>query len=163
MKDICTIEGCGQKATRKDMCQLHYRRSKVHGDPHKTNRRAPKDGKGYRNVDGKGEHVRIAERALGHPLPLGAQVHHVNYDRSDNSPTNLVVCCSAEYHQLLHIRTRALDECGNPNARKCMYCRQYDLPENLAGTTDKRMYHPACNRAHVAKYAQKKRGSHVSI
>ena len=160
---ICVIDDCQQRATRKGMCQLHYRRSKVHGDPHKTNRRAPADGKGYHNIDGKGEHVRIAERAIGKPLPKGAQVHHVNFDRSDNAPSNLVVCPSARYHQLLHIRTRALDATGNANARLCMFCREYDVPENLSGTTENRMYHAACNRSHVAAYAVRRSVNVVPI
>ena len=156
---ICIIDGCSERATRKSMCQLHYRRTRVHGDPNKTNRRAPSDGKGYRNVNGKGEHVVIAEKALGKPLPKGAQVHHVDFDRSNNAPSNLVICPSAKYHQLLHIRSRAMAATGNPNARKCMYCRKYDTLDNLFGTTEGRQYHSACNRAHVAAYAASKRSA----
>lgn len=76
-------------------------------------------------------HIRIAETALGKPLPDGAEVHHVDGDRLNNDRSNLVVCQDNAYHKLLHIRTRALKACGNPNWRKCTYCQEYDAPENL--------------------------------
>lgn len=149
---ICKIVGCQSVANRNDMCQKHYRRMRVHGDPMKTNRRSNSDGKGYRNKGQKGLHVILAERAIGKSLPKGAVVHHVNGDKSDNTPSNLVICPSSSYHALLHIRTRALAETGNANARKCKICKKYDLTENLTILRNGVVYHPICNRAHVAKY-----------
>lgn len=52
-------------------------------------------------------HQRVAERALGKPLPAGAEIHHVNGDPKDNRPANLVICQDAAYHDLLHARARA--------------------------------------------------------
>lgn len=74
------------------------------------------------------EHILVAERALGKPLPDGAIVHHVNEDRLDNRPPNLVICPSDAYHRLLHQRMRALAACGNANWQKCKYCGKYDDP-----------------------------------
>ena len=53
------------------------------------------------------EHVLVAERALGKYLPTGAVVHHVNVDRRNNAPTNLVICENQTYHKLLHVRMNA--------------------------------------------------------
>ena len=162
MMGKCRIEGCDGDATRKQMCQKHYRRAKVHGDPNKTNRRAGCDGKGYINNGGKGAHVVAAERAIGRALPEGAQVHHVNGDRSDNRGSNLVICPSQKYHALLHIRARALEATGDANKRKCKVCRAYDDPEFLKILENGAVYHPQCNRAHVDAYmARRKNVFHV--
>ena len=77
------------------------------------------------------EHILLAEKALGKPLPSGAQIHHVNMDMTDNSSGNLVVCQDASYHKLLHVRKNALQSCGHVNWLKCPYCQQYDAPENM--------------------------------
>lgn len=162
MMGKCCVAGCDGDATRKQMCQKHYRRVKVHGDPHRTNRRNDGDGKGYLNFDGKGAHVIAAERAIGKRLPEGAQVHHVNGDRSDNRGANLVVCPSQKYHALLHIRAKALAATGDANKRKCKVCGSYDDPARLSILDNGAVYHPECNRAHVAAYmARRKNVFHV--
>jgi hypothetical protein len=61
------------------------------------------------------EHVLIAERALGKPLPSGAQVHHVDENRRNNANRNLVICQNQSYHLLLHSRAHVLRAGGNPN------------------------------------------------
>lgn len=68
-------------------------------------------------------HRMIAEKALGKKLPKGSVVHHVDENPTNSANNNLVICPSAKYHALLHIRTRALNESGNANNRQCALCR----------------------------------------
>ena len=93
------------------------------------------------------EHILIAEKALGKPLPKGAVIHH-HGKKTDN--TRLVVCQDQAYHLLLHRRTKALRACGHANWRKCQFCKQYDKPENLY-INKNHVYHKVCMAAYDKK------------
>jgi hypothetical protein len=99
------------------------------------------------------EHIAVVERALGRPLPKGAVIHHVNGDRTDNRPQNLVVCPDQAYHLLLHKRQRAFDACGHADWRKCTYCGEYDDPSRMyLSRTGSQAHHRECrNRMLRAK------------
>lgn len=73
----------------------------------------------------------VAEKALGKILPEGAIIHHVNGDVADDRPRNLVICENQSYHQLLHMRARAIKACSHATWRKCQFCGEWDDPENL--------------------------------
>ena len=73
------------------------------------------------------EHIILAEKALGKPLPDGVQIHHCG-ETDDNS--KIVICENQNYHRLLHLRADAYRDCGNANYRKCKFCQEYDDPDN---------------------------------
>ena len=89
------------------------------------------------------EHVLVAESALGHSLPPGAEVHHRNQDHADNRPENLVICQDHSYHALLHARLRRYrralqgitcrsDRCGKAVSAKCLCKYHYQRQWNIA-------------------------------
>lgn len=99
------------------------------------------------------EHVLIAEKAIGKPLPKGARIHHIDENPNNNENSNLLVC-DRTYHKLIHVRLEAKKACGNPDWRKCKYCKEYDDLENLVTYTHgvKKTYlHRECNRVHDRK------------
>ena len=155
---ICSVDGCGRRTEAKGLCDKHYKRQYRHGSPLALKRREKGTGtisQGYivrkENGEKKPEHVRIAERALGHALPAGALVHHADCNRSNNERSNLVICPSQAYHYLLHVRMRALDACGNPDWRRCHYCKTYDSQENLR-EREGRHHHLNCKNLYQQNY-----------
>lgn len=89
------------------------------------------DGNGYRrHGHDLYEHISVAEKALGRKLPVGAIVHHVDDDKANNKPSNLVICPNQSYHLLLHARARIVDAGGNPNTQKlCSACKKLKLKD----------------------------------
>lgn len=100
-------------------------------------------------------HVEVGEKALGKALPQGAEMHHVDGDPKNNTPTNLVICPNHEYHMLLHQRQRALSACGHADWRPCHLCGVYDEVTNMRPHY-KQFYHRAC-------MAQKSRAQRARI
>lgn len=152
MKGVCEC-GCGQPAPIAS--KTNAARGWVKGEPlrfiHGHAARGRNNGKwsggrhrskGYIKLrrpnhpraDSRGyvyEHILVAEAAVGRLLPVTAPVHHVNEQRDDNRPANLVICEDDAYHKLLHRRQRALDESGHADWLKCRFCKQYDAPQRL--------------------------------
>lgn len=102
------------------------------------------------------EHVIITERALGKYLPPGAVMHHVNGDRANNRPANLVLCEDQRYHLFLHRRARAISACSHADWRRCVRCSKYGDPATMARHTKKSFAHRSCNATY--KRARKHRG-----
>ena len=101
------------------------------------------------------EHLAVVSAALGGAIPERAEVHHVNKIKTDNRPSNLVLCEDAAYHGLLHRRQRALDECGNANWIRCMRCKRYSAPEHVRSYLSgkdrqpKRVHIGSCRQYHA--------------
>lgn len=154
---ICMVAGCGMAVHCKSLCPKHYQRMRANGDPMKIKNRERGTGTirtdGYLSYEIGGRtvlaHVLIAEAAVGRRLPIGAHVHHVDGDRGNNKPNNLVVCPDHTYHKLLHIRQRALDACGHADWLQCSICKEWDAPENI------RLYKPSLNRWHAKCWSDK--------
>ncbi len=99
---------------------------------HYRKNRPLKDSQRYRMLSTprgqRAAHLVIAERALGKPLPIGAEVHHVDRNRHNNANTNLVICQDRSYHRLLHVRQKVYDAGGDPNTQRiCHRCRSLVL------------------------------------
>jgi hypothetical protein len=167
--DICVADGCGRPSEKRGYCGMHYRRIQRNGSLI-TVRRQPGEPQpradGYIDLLINGlrvlQHIAIAEKALGRPLPRGAEVHHFNEVRSDNRNENLVVCPDRQYHMILHARQRALDACGHAGWRKCAYCGEYDDTTNMTGRASRgqeinTFYHKACAARTVSENKAKRK------
>jgi len=132
------------------------------------NRGKTTNSKGYVSIympdhlkaDSKGyvyEHILIAEKAFGKPLPPKAESHHIDGNRGNNAPSNLVVCPDRAYHMLLEQRTRALKACGNARWRKCRFCKKYDTPINMIPSGNGHFNHRECVRLYERNNRKKKK------
>lgn len=161
----CAIEGCSRPIKAKGWCSMHLQRWWKHGDPLKRLRKANGEGwisaEGYPMVTINGEetqvHCLVAERALGKPLPNGAQVHHVDENRLNYSNNNLVICPSNAYHRFIHQRLNAYNACGHADWRKCQFCQTYSPTSEMKQRTSGPFCHAECERADARARQAKKR------
>ena len=60
------------------------------------------EGKTYSKTFSRHSHRFVAEKMLGRPLEKGEVVHHINQDKRDNSPLNLMIFSSQGKHAEWH-------------------------------------------------------------
>lgn len=60
------------------------------------------EGRSYRKLYGRHEHRVVAEQKLGRPLRKGEVVHHIDGDKRNNKPENLMVFASQAEHAKWH-------------------------------------------------------------
>ncbi|MHB2169944.1 HNH endonuclease signature motif containing protein [Alsobacter sp. R-9] len=114
----CCVEGCGQPAREYDktLCRKHGQRMRRYGDPLFV---TPEDVRlkrlrdanlanhptvkptTYRKFYGRHEHRVIGEQIAGRKLHRNEHVHHIDGNKHNNDPSNLMVL-SSEEHARLH-------------------------------------------------------------
>lgn len=67
-------------------------------------------GISYAKTYGRHTHRIVAEQILGRPLRKGEVVHHVNNDKRDNRPENLMVFNSQKEHAKWHAEHKGGDQ-----------------------------------------------------
>ena len=137
----CSVSGCRKPMRAKTFCSTHYAIWSRNGSP--TVYRKRHDGTGGLTKDGyllitiHGrkilEHRYVMQQILGRPLEQNEIVHHINGDRLNNHPTNLILMSLAA-HTKQHKRTLF----SSDSHKQCNSClqikpRRYFSPERTLG------------------------------
>lgn len=78
------------------------------------------------------DHIIIAESMVVHrPITKEECVHHLDGDKKNNNPLNLVVLKNNTEHREKHREITALLKSGNKDMRQCRLCKKFDLPGNM--------------------------------
>jgi hypothetical protein len=115
----CCVEGCANTTQKgaNGMCGMHAQRVRRYGDPNyvtpeaqrRANNRAAMLARvtevkptTYRKLNGRHEHRVIAEQMLARPLNRNEIVHHIDGNKHNNDPSNLLVMTQSEHVRLHH-------------------------------------------------------------
>ena len=118
----CKVESCENHVGNGDhgFCQMHAQRFRRYGDPHfvtseETRRLSSRKANllrvesvkptTYRKFLGRHEHRVIVEEKIGRPLLSDEHVHHIDGNKHNNHPDNLIVM-TREEHLKLHAMER---------------------------------------------------------
>lgn len=115
------------------------------------------DANGYVRIEGnKYLHRHVAEQALGRKLNTKEIVHHIDYNKQNNSTNNLIIC-TQQYHRLIHARTDIVLKGGDPDTQAyCSACKEVRDLENFCKSKGRwNGRHHAC-RLCVSSYKKSK-------
>jgi len=118
----CKVEGCANDVSKggHGYCGKHAQRMRRHADhsyvtPEEQRRESNRDAQlsrvkavkpnTYRKYHGQHEHRVVAEQKIGRPILPGEHVHHIDGNKHNNHPDNLVVMTASEHHKL-HAKER---------------------------------------------------------
>lgn len=105
------------------------------------------------------EHILVMEKHLGRSLRKGEVVDHEDGNGLNNSLKNLKLCKNQGEHLGIHQTRRAIEACGHPDWRRCVFCKEYDAPKNLIFVKRKnrcpKTYHQGCNTNYAKRYRAK--------
>ena len=92
------------------MCNKHYQMYRNHGDALFYDRKPRSKSNGYYRIgkNGQHEHRKVYEDYYGVKLKPSQVIHHINFDRIDNSIENLWCYNTASEHQRVHAEYRRL-------------------------------------------------------
>ena len=91
------------------------------------------------------EHILVLEKVLGRPILPTEATHHIDGDRTNNTPGNLMLFATNAMHISYHRRIDAFEACGHYDWRRCKFCHQYDAPKNIKIPKESGAFHPTCN------------------
>lgn len=76
------------------------------------------------------EHVVAMAIMIGRSVPKGMVVHHMDGDKRNNAPSNLMLCTQRD-HTRMHVMMRAVERCGDGWKRPCRFCGEYSMISDM--------------------------------
>jgi hypothetical protein len=91
------------------------------------------------------EHRVVAEQTIGRRLEPGEVVHHIDHDKTNNSPGNLMVCTRAEHRTEHRTKPSMLRLPGEPNYPVACACGCGEIFDRFDSTGRPRRFIPGHN------------------